>query len=74
MYETVFFALVFRLYGLKFRKLHAPSPNKLTLASVQVFTLRKTLPRAISMYTVSVEDRAVPCTKTSRATCAKGNC
>lgn len=68
------FALAVRLYGLKFRTLHTLSPNILTLASVQVFTSRKTLPRATSMYTALVEDLAVRCTRTSLATCAKGNC
>lgn len=68
------FALAVRLYGLKFRTVHAPLPNKLTLTSVQAFTLRKTLPRATSMYTALVEDLAVRCTRTSLATCAKGKC
>jgi len=68
------FALAVRLCGLKFRTLRTLSPNKLTLASVQVFTSRKTLPRATSMYTALVEDLAVRCTRTSLATCAKGNC
>ena len=68
------FALAVRRYGLKLRTLHAPSPNKLTLTCVQGFTLRKTLPRATSMYTALAEDLAVRCTRTSLATCAKGNC
>lgn len=48
--------------------------KQLTLPSVQVFTLLKTLPRAINMYTALVEDLAVRYTRTSLATCAKGNC
>lgn len=67
------FALALRLYGLKFATLCSPSPTKATLISLQVFTLRKTLPRATSMYTELVEDLAVRYTRTSLATCAKGN-
>ena len=68
------FAHAVMLYSIKLRTLNTPSPNKLTLTSVQGFTLRKTRPRATSMYTALVEDLAVRCTRTSLATCAKGNC
>lgn len=41
--------------------------------SIQVFTLRKILPKATSMYMVLVEDQAVLSTRTNLVTYAKGN-
>ena len=47
--------------------------KELTLPCVQVFTLRRTLPRVTSMCMVLVEDQAALFTKTNPVTYVKGS-